>query len=65
MDEELPCEPEDHGEIATENVSCCSPLWRTFVHSYVVMYWIEFGYRLMWAIEAPHRREMQNSSTAA
>jgi hypothetical protein len=36
-----------------------------FVRSLVVMQWIESGYRLMWATEAPHRREMENSSSAS
>ena len=47
MDEELPCEPAGHGEIATGSVSQCSPFWRTFARSSVVMQWIESGYRLM------------------
>ncbi len=53
MDEELPCEPAGHGEIATGSVSRCSPLWGTFVRRSVVRQWIESGYRLMWATEAP------------
>jgi hypothetical protein len=65
MDEELPCEPAGHGEIATGSVSRCFPFWRTFVRSSVVMQWIEFGYRLLWTTEAPQRREMQNSSSAS
>jgi hypothetical protein len=47
MDEELPCEPAGHGEIATGCVSICSPFWRTFFRSYVVMQWIEYGYRVL------------------
>ena len=65
MDEELPCEPAGHGEIATGSVSRCSPFWWTFVRSSVVMKWIESGYRLLWTTEASHRREMQNSSSAS
>ena len=47
IDEELSCEPAGHGEIATGSVSRCSPFWRTFVRSFVVMEWIESGYRLL------------------
>ena len=55
MDEELPCEPAGHGGIATGSVSICSPFWRTFVHNFVVMQWIEYGYRLLWTIELARR----------
>jgi len=55
MDEELPCEPAGHGEIATESVSICSPFWRTFVRGSVVMQWIEYGYRLLWTVELARR----------
>ena len=55
MDKELPCEPAGHGEIATGNVSICSPFWRTFVHGSMVMQWIEYGYRLLWTIELARR----------
>ena len=65
MDEELPCEPAGYGEIAIGSVLRCSPFWRTLVRISVVMQWIEFGYRLMWATEAPQQREMQNSSYAS
>ena len=65
MDEELPCEHAGHGEIATGSVSRCSPLKQSFIRIYVVMHWIEFGYRLMWTTEAPRRREMQNLSSAS
>ncbi len=54
MDEELPCEPAGHGEIATGSVSICSPFWRTFVRSSVVMQWIEYGY-LMRTIKLARR----------
>jgi hypothetical protein len=64
-DEELPCEPAGHGEIATGSVSICSPFRRYFVRRFVVMHWIESGYRLLWTNEAPQRREMQNSSSAS
>ncbi len=39
-EEELPCEPAGHGEIATGSVSSRSPFWRTFVRSSVAMQWI-------------------------
>ena len=65
MDEELPCEPAGHGEIATGSVSRCSSFWRSFVRSHVVMQWIESGYRLLWKTKAPQRREMHNSSSAS
>jgi hypothetical protein len=65
IDEELPCEPAGHGEIATGSVSSCSQFWRSFVRSFVVMHWIESDYRLMWTTKAPHRREMQHSSFAS
>ena len=63
-EEELPCETAGHGEIATGNVAICSPFWRTFVRSSVVMQWIEEGYQMPWAIEAPKWKEMENSSSA-
>ena len=65
MDEELPYEPAGHGKIATGSVSSCSPFWRSFVRNFVVIHWIEFGYRLLWTIEAPQRREMQTSYSAS
>ena len=65
MDEELPCEPAGHGEIATGSVSSCSPSWRSFVRSHVAMHWIEDNYRLLWAIEAPRLGERQNSSSVS
>ena len=49
-DEEMPCEPAGHGEIATGSVSSCASFWRTFVRSPVVMQWIEHGYRLLWGM---------------
>ena len=55
MDEKLPFEPAGNGEIATGSVSICSPFWRTFVRSFVVMQWIEYGYRLLWTIELARR----------
>ena len=60
MDEELPCEPAGHGEIATGSVSSCSLSWRSFVRIHVAMHWIEDKYRLLWAIEAP-RLEIRRS----
>ncbi len=64
LDVELPCEPAGHGEIATGSVSNCSPFWRTFVRSHVVMQWIEHGYSLMWTSEAPQQRELKNAPSA-
>jgi len=64
MEDEMPCEPAGHGEFATCSVSTCSPLWRTFVRNFVVMVWIEYGYRLMRAVEAPQQKEMENSSSS-
>ena len=64
LDVELPCEPAGHGEIATGSVSSCSPFWRTFVRSPVVMQWIEYGYRLLWTYEAPQQRELRNAPSA-
>ncbi len=61
LDVELPCEPAGHGEIATGSVSSCSPLWRTFVSSPVVMQRTEHDYRLLWTSEAPQQREMSNA----
>ena len=55
MDEELPCEPAGHGEITTGSVSISSPFWRTFVRSYMVMQWIEYGYRMLLTIELARR----------
>ena len=52
LEDELPCEPAGHGEIVTGSVSICSPFCWTFVHSSVVMQWIEDGYRMLWATEA-------------
>ena len=63
MEDEMPCEPTGHGEIATGSVSTCSPFWRTFVRSYVVMVWIEDGYRLLIPVEAP-QHEMENYSSS-
>jgi hypothetical protein len=62
LEEEFPCEPAWHGEIATGSVSSCSPFGRTFVRSSVVMQWTEDGYHLLWAIEAPQHKEIENSS---
>ena len=61
---ELPYKPAGHGEIAVGSVSACSPFWRTFVRSSVVMQWIEEGYRMLWAVQAPPSREMPNSPSA-
>ena len=33
------------------------PVLAEFVRSYVVMQWIEDGYRLLWAVEYGHLRE--------
>jgi hypothetical protein len=49
----------------TGSVTGCSPFWRTFVRNFVVMQWIEHGYLLMWTVEAPPRREKENSSSAS
>jgi hypothetical protein len=59
---EVPCEPAGCGEIATGIVLSCSPFWRTFVRSFVMMQLIEDGYRLTWATKAPQQREMGNSA---
>jgi len=64
LEDELPCEPAGHGEIATGSVSSCSPFWRTFVRSFVVMQWIEYGCRLLWATKAPQKKEMENFSSS-
>ena len=61
---DLPCEPAGHGEIATGSVSSCSPFWRTFVRSLVVIQWIEHSYRLLWTSEAPRQRELRNAPSA-
>jgi hypothetical protein len=65
MDEELPCEPAGHGEIATGCVPSCSSLWRTFVSSSLVMQWIEDGYRLLWVLKAPRRKGTDIYSSAS
>ena len=52
-EEELLCEPAGNGEIAMGSVTRCSPFWRTFVRSFVVMRWIEDDYRLLWVVETP------------
>ncbi len=49
-EEDLPCEPAGHGTIATGSITKCQEFWRTFVHSPVVMTWIEEGYRLLWTV---------------
>jgi len=64
-DEDMPCEPAGHGEIAIGSVSGCSAFWRTFVRSSAVMDWIEKGYRLLWTVAAPLAREMANAPSAA
>ena len=61
---ELPCEPAGHGEITTGSVSSCSPFWRAFVRSFILMQWIEDNYRLMWATETLQYKEMESSSSA-
>ena len=60
----MPCEPAGHGEFAMCSVSTCSPFWRTFVRSPVVMSWIEEGYRLLWTVSPPPRREFANAPSA-
>jgi len=64
LEDELPCEPAGHVEIARGSVSSCSPFWRAFVRIYVAMEWIEDGYHLLWATKAPQQKEMENSSSS-
>jgi hypothetical protein len=61
---ELPWEPTDHGAIATCSITKCKEFWRTFVRSPVVMNWIEEGYRLLWTVSPPPRREFANAPSA-
>ena len=64
-DDDMPCEPAGHGEIAVGSVSRCAAFWRTFVRSSVVMDWIEEGYRMLWSVEAPTAKEMANAPSSA
>jgi len=61
---ELPCDPVGHGKIATESFSSCSPFCKTFVRCAVVIQWIEDGYHLPRAVEAPLSKEMENFYSA-
>jgi hypothetical protein len=63
-DVELPWEPAGHGAIATCGITKCQEFWRTFVRSPVVMSWIEEGYRLLWTVSPPARREFANAPSA-
>ncbi len=63
-DDELPWEPAGHGAIATRTITKCQEFWRTFVRSPVVMSWIEEGYRLLWTVSPPPRREFANAPSA-
>ena len=58
----MPCEPAEHGEIATGCVSICSPFWWTYVLSFVVMQWIEYVYRMLWTIELARRLASLNGT---
>ena len=60
-DLEMPCEPAGYGAIATGSILSRKELWRTFVHSAVVMDWIENGYRLPWTESAPLSKELANA----
>ena len=55
-EEEVPWELAGHGDNSTGNI--------TFVRSPVVMNWIEEGYRLMWTVSPPPRREFANALSA-
>jgi hypothetical protein len=63
-DDELPWEPAGHGDIATGSINKCQEFWRTFVRGPVVMSWIEEGYRLLWTVSPPPRREFANAPSA-
>ncbi len=60
----LPWEPAGHGAIATENVASCATFWWTFVCNLVAMTWIEEGYRLLWKMVAPERKNVSNAPSA-
>ncbi len=63
-DDELPWEPAGHGTIAAGSITKCQEFWRTFVRSPVVMTWIEEGFRLLWTVSPPPRREFANAPSA-
>ena len=63
-EEELPWEPAGHGAIARGSVTKCWEFLRTFTRSPVGMNWIEEGYRLMWTVSPPPRREFANAPSA-
>ena len=42
----------------------CLEFWRTFVRSSEVMDYIEAGYKLLWTLAAPERKEMNNAPSA-
>jgi hypothetical protein len=63
-EEELPWELAGHGAIATCSITKCKEFRRTFVHIPVVMNCIEEGYRLLWTVSPPPRRELANVPSA-
>ncbi len=63
-EEDLLCEPAGHGAITTGNITKFQEFWRTFVRSPVALTWIEEGYRLLWTVSPPPRREVANAPSA-
>ena len=63
-EEDRPWEPAGHGAIATGSITKCKEFWRTFVRNPVVMKWIEEGYRLLWTVSPPPKREFDNAPSA-
>ena len=59
-----PSGPWRHRHGQRHQVSGVLGFWRTFVRSPVVMKWIEEGYRLLWTIFPPPKRDNDNAPSA-